>query len=97
MKDEEVLQDAIDTFGRENQLMILIEELAELQTALIHFKRGRCDSLAVAEELADALICIDQAMLIFKCESLVDDIRFYKIARLRRRIDAAQNGGKDNG
>ena len=53
-----ILINAMDAYGEESQIDMCIEELAELQVALCHYKRGRDHN--IHEELADVRIMLFQ-------------------------------------
>lgn len=84
----DIYQRAIDAFGCESQIQIAIEEMAELTAALYHHERGRCHGLAVAREIADVLIVVEQLRLLFGAE-MVDRTVCEKLARLGERIREA--------
>ena len=70
----EILEEAIVTFGVEAQVDHAIEELGELITALMELKRNTKNKplrvQAVRQEIADALISIEQLAIIFDEESV---------------------------
>ena len=51
---------AINKFGRENQLKVVIEELAELIMTINHVERRKKDWTDLASEIADVEIMITQ-------------------------------------
>lgn len=82
-----ILSNAVQTYGKNHQVDIAIEEMSELTKALLKDRRniGAIDD--VLEELADMLIMICQLMMIFNVdtETLENQID-YKIERLERRL-----------
>lgn len=54
---------AIKKFGRENQLKVVIEELAELIMTINHVERRKKDWIDLAKEIADVEIMITQLKL----------------------------------
>ena len=54
---------AINKFGRENQLKVVIEELAELIMTINHVERRKKDWTDLASEIADVEIMITQLKL----------------------------------
>ena len=56
---------ALSFYGNDNQIIIALEELAELQTSLLHYKRGKVSKLDVITEIADVKICLNQLQMIF--------------------------------
>ncbi len=80
---------AINKFGREVQIDMIIEECIELALALQKLKRERGSSVekfaAVIDEIADVRIMIEQAQILFPADKIKDRIIF-KMARLEKRI-----------
>jgi NTP pyrophosphatase (non-canonical NTP hydrolase) len=71
----DILRDAIDTFGEDLQMMVAIEEMAELTKVLSKVARyGMQDRLRekAKEEIADVAIMLLQLMMIFEFSD--DDI-----------------------
>ena len=83
-----ILREAIAHYGRDNQLNQAAEELAELIVSINHCRRGRVTADAVASELADAKIMMDQVAIIFNVDPRdhIDE----KLDRLKRRIDGLE-------
>ena len=82
----DILQKALDRWGKELQVNLAIEEMGELIVALNHFRRGRVGIEAVCEEIADVAIAMEQLTMICGPDK-VD--RFYseKLARLKVRLE----------
>ncbi|MHC1575976.1 MAG: hypothetical protein ACXQTE_01345 [Methanosarcinaceae archaeon] len=53
-------REAYKRFGEDAQILKAVEECNELATALMHLRDGKADKYAVAAELADVLIMIEQ-------------------------------------
>lgn len=78
---------ALETFGARQQLTVVKEELAELIVAISHYERGRdVMKTELAEETADALICIQQLIIAANINEKVDIQIERKIIRLNQRI-----------
>lgn len=76
-----VLDNAIKTFGKENQLKKLVEELTELSLKIQHGIARGFDNSEVQEETSDVFICLQYAIKLFgleECQQMVD----FKINRL---------------
>lgn len=87
MKRREVYKDAIKKNGKEMQLNVIKEELAELLVAINHYERGKCDIIGVVTEIADVYICLEQLNIIYEISSyLVHKEIEFKIARLAEKI-----------
>ena len=91
--DRDTLDEALDTWGQRTQEDHAIEELGELLTAIMQYRRRRVDMPEVRDEIADALIVVNQLALIYgvdETEGRIDE----KLQRLRERLaDADTNGG----
>lgn len=79
------IQKAIDKYGVDAQILQAVEELNELATALMHYRKGKISHKEVVEEIADVRIMMDQLRIIFG-EDLTDDAQEYKLERLAKRL-----------
>lgn len=86
MTDYDIFQKAIDTYGVESQLGMLYEEIGELMQAINKYHRGTGTKEHVAEELADCMIMLYQASMIFGVQSEMVRFREQKIKRLSERL-----------
>lgn len=84
-QQEQVLQDALKTFGDDAQIWMAIEEMAELNNALAKKVRGRTGWRDVAEEVADVFIMMQQ-LAIMAYSPWVQATINEKIERLSKRI-----------
>ena len=91
LQRREIYQAAIDTWGEDNQLIVAVEEMAELTKEICKRQRGDGDIYDIAEEIADVRICLEQLEMIFGCGSGVCGIMQKKAARLVERIREAQS------
>ena len=82
-----LLKRAIDTYGVDKQIDMLIEECAELIVALKHMKRGRVAWNEVAEEMADVKIMIDQFHTIDTVSDAIHNNEMIKLQRLEKRLN----------
>lgn len=78
----------INHYGTKKQQDIAIEELAELQKAIIKYRREPSDKTkeAVVEEIADVQVMLEQLKMIFSCRSKTDEIMDAKIDRQIKRV-----------
>lgn len=76
---------AIDHFGVENQIEKAMEEMGELITELARRHSPRADRDKIAEEVADALIMLEQLRIIFGGERVDEQVE-RKLCRLLDRI-----------
>lgn len=98
VKNEDVLKKAIEVFGMESQLEMVIEECSELIQAIQKLKRsavslserGYAVELPVyqslCEEVADVEIMIDQMRIMLPPQS-IDHYKAAKIKRLAARLE----------
>lgn len=85
-----VYNDALATFGATTQLVVALEELSEVQKEICKALRGEIHPAALAEEVADASIVLEQVRQIFRINPWVCNFMDAKVRRLRERIDAAK-------
>lgn len=81
-----VYTNAFVTNGERTQMVVALEELSECQKEICKFLRGEGDAGHLAEEIADATICLEQMRYIFGLNSLVCDKMDEKILRLDQRL-----------
>ncbi len=84
---------AIQTWGRDAQVMMAFEEMGELMTAIAQFERYRVDEHAVAEEIADVMIMMEQMAVLYGSE-LVGQAKARKLERLEARLTNNLGGTK---
>lgn len=84
--DVNVLNEAIETYGTDNQKVKCMEELSELSKEICKDIECIGDENHIAEEIADSLIMIEQMILIYKNRDLVDKFIESKIERLKSRL-----------
>ena len=63
--NRKILADAIAKYGEQKQIDVALEELGELISAIIKFRRDRVERCAVQEEIADVMIMCEQLRMIF--------------------------------
>lgn len=90
-----ICKSAVDTWGFEKQLDVVVEELSELILAIQKWKRYRNDERMrdVAEEAADVRLVLLQLQYMFdtqvdrKFTRIMNETIAYKQDRIQRRID----------
>ena len=87
MKREEILKSAIERYGNTSQLIVAMEEMAELTKELSKFLRGAHNEDAIAEEIADVRIMLEQLEIMFDCAGAAAVYQAAKVERLRRRLE----------
>lgn len=82
--DNSTLNEAVNLYGKDAQLVIAIEELSELTKELCKDKRGIGVPEHIAEEVADVSIILQELILIYGNEKEVEEWRQKKIERLQK-------------
>ena len=85
-----IYERAVRTWGADAQIDMAIEEMAELTTALLHWRRGRSGQLPVASEIADVEIMMAQLRVLIP-SALVDREKASKLGRLADRLEKAES------
>lgn len=78
--------EAVRTYGKQSQLIMAMEEMAELTKELSKNIRGAKNTSAISEEMADVEIMLEQLKIIFGNRSEVDRVRCEKLDRLIVRL-----------
>lgn len=81
-----VCKRAIEAYGKEHQLIICMEEMAELTKELTKNLRGRRNLQDISEEVADVEIMLEQVKVIFDLKEEVSEAKEAKLLRLQKRI-----------
>ena len=83
---ERIYRKAIETFGELNQTVIATEEMAELIKELSKNFRGQKNRDAIAEEVADVSIMLEQLCMIYDIKDAVEVWKRRKLDRLEKRL-----------
>ncbi len=81
-----VCKRAVEAYGKEHQLIICMEEMAELTKELTKNLRGRRNLQDISEEVADVEIMLEQVKVIFDLKEEVSEAKEAKLLRLQKRI-----------
>lgn len=84
-----VYRDALKVFGQQTQEVVATEELSEVIKEICKMKRGQGSRGAMAEEIADATIMLEQLRLIYGINDEVCAFMDQKIVRLKKNIEKA--------
>lgn len=87
MERNEILRSAIERYGNTYQLIVAMEEMAELTKELSKFFRGAHNEYAIAEEIADVRIMLEQLEIMFDCAGAAAAYQAAKVERLRKRLE----------
>lgn len=79
-------QEAIDAFGGGKQEEVAVEEMAELIKEICKNWRGKDNRAAIAEEIADVTIMLEQLRIIYDVNNAVNDYMDSKVERLHMRV-----------
>lgn len=82
----EICRRALEAFGAQAQVMMVIEEMSELTKELCKNNRGQENTTHIAEEIADVEVVLCQMKMLFDCAGQVETFRRYKLERLAGRI-----------
>lgn len=95
------LNTIVETYGKEPQVDMAIEECAELQKALLKYRRKERAGATneeitklkadIVDELADVSIMVEQMKIVYGCHGEVEDKTEYKINRQMQRIKEGKN------
>ena len=86
---KKVYQAALRKWGVDLQTMMAVEEMSELTKEICKIKRGKMDLDALADEIADVTIMLEQLREIYGLNDAVCDHMDAKILRLQSRVGGA--------
>lgn len=87
MRPRDIYSAAVKKYGKEHQLIMCMEEMAELTKELSKNIRGSKNTTSISEEMADVEIMLEQLRVIFSNRSEVDTIKAEKLIRLADRLE----------
>ena len=87
MHEMSLLQRAVSKWGKDAQMKMVLEEMSELQKEICKMWRGKDNRGAIAEEVADVEIMLDQLKLMLDIPYQVEQHRQNKLQRLRERLE----------
>lgn len=82
-----IYEAALNKWGKENQTRMMFEEMAELQKELCKEARGEDNTDAIAEEIADVKIMLEQMTILHGCKDTVEMQMERKLQRLKERLE----------
>lgn len=84
---QDIYKRAIEKYGRENQIGMLLEEMAELTVSICHFAREKCAINKVSEEITDVEIMLEQMKIVFENPNYdYDHEKESKLLKLEKRL-----------
>jgi len=78
--------EAVRAYGKQSQLIMAMEEMAELTKELSKNIRGSHNTDAISEEIADVEIMLEQLKIIYSNRAAVDCVKCAKLDRLAVRL-----------
>lgn len=89
-----ILERAIETYGKDMQLNVAIEEFSELIKEICKHKRGEDNLDNIIEEMADCYIMLEQLGVIFGIWfEEIEYKKVEKIERLEKRLTESEGEG----
>ena len=87
MDKEEIYKKAIKTWGKDAQLLVLLEEMSELSKEILkHVNRGKDNMDEIIDETADVEIMLEQLKYIFGIHQAVKDRIPVKLEKVSARL-----------
>ena len=83
---------AVIAYGELNQMVVALEELSECQKEICKYLRGNGIADNMAEEIADAMICLEQVQYFLGLDELVRKKMDQKVERLDNKLRRDANG-----
>lgn len=88
------LEKAIETYGKDMQLNVAIEEFSELIKEICKHKRGEDNRENILEEMADCYIMMEQLEIIFDIKfDQINAVINQKMVRLEKRLAESEGEG----
>ena len=81
-----VYKRAFERYGEEKQCIVALEELSECQKEICKVLRSKGNMDHLAEEVADATICLEQVRIMFGLDKMVCHKMDEKVERLYHRV-----------
>ena len=89
------LERAIETYGKDMQLTVAVEEFSELIKEICKHKRGADNIDNIVEEMADCYIMLEQMEIIFGIDNRdIGMFKYDKLCRLEKRLEERSENGK---
>lgn len=86
-EQKELLTKAVNHYGIEAQLLMCVEEMAELTQAISKVLRGKVDINNLQEEIADVEICLEYVKMVYGVDkSVIEMWKDFKLDRLEKNL-----------
>lgn len=84
---KDVCQKALDVWGKNAQILMVLEEMSELQKEILkNINRGKDNIKEIAEETADVFIMLEQLVHIYGIDKEVQKQAEYKVNCIKERL-----------
>ena len=85
---KELCQKAIDAWGTDAQLLMVLEEMSELQKEILkNINRGKDNLPEIIEEIADVEIMLEQLKYIYQIDEAVKQRIPVKLEKVKARLE----------
>ncbi|MBO5997927.1 MAG: hypothetical protein J6P93_05320 [Alphaproteobacteria bacterium] len=85
---EDILKKAIATWGKQAQLLMVLEEMSELQKEILkNINRGKNNVDEIIDETADVEIMLEQLKYIYDIQKQVEDRIPVKLEKVKARLE----------
>ena len=85
---EDILKKAIATWGKQAQLLMVLEEMSELQKEILkNINRGKNNVDEIIDETADVEIMLEQFKYIYDIQKQVEDRIPVKLEKVKARLE----------
>lgn len=85
--EKEILTKAIQTWGTEAQVLMVLEEMAELQKEILkNINRGKENLCELIDEITDVEIMLTQLKMIYNVDHQVQEHRCEKLEKIEARL-----------
>ena len=85
--EKEILEKAIQTWGKQAQVLMVLEEMAELQKEILkNINRGKENLDELIDETTDVEIMLTQLKLIYGIDDQVRNHRSEKLEKIEKRL-----------
>ncbi len=86
--EKEILTKAIQTWGKQAQVLMVLEEMAELQKEILkNINRGKENVAELVDEITDVEIMLTQLKMIYDVENQVQNHRPEKLEKIEKRLE----------
>lgn len=95
MDEKKLYERALKNWGKEPQMLQVIEEMSELIKEILKNVNRKQDNVAqIVEETADVEIMLGQLKFCYKIEQQVEDYKAQKLQKIAKRLDNWEKGLK---